>query len=127
MTGSEYEIPPIVAHDILQKFRQFVETNKVGSEHTIEAYGEILTATLVRAYCPEKQPYCEVEFEDTKYGGLATFKLDAKTGKLEIVSSDFPYPGEYIIAQKVLGIPMKQTDDFCISVEHFLHCSKRRW
>ncbi|MCS7124539.1 MAG: hypothetical protein NZ932_03890 [Candidatus Bathyarchaeota archaeon] len=127
MTGSEYEIPIKNAEEILQKFRRFKQNNKLGSEHSVQALGETLTVRLSRTLCSEKYPYCEVEFEDTKYGGLANFKVDAKTGRIEIVGSDFPYPGEYVIAEELLGIPIKHTDDYCIVVEHFLHCSKRRW
>jgi hypothetical protein len=141
--GSQYEVDLETAVAIRQRMQDFLKKHPIGMEFTtpVEYRGESqdITATVTAmSRCPddEKKP-CEIELREKQYGGFAniTLEIDRKSaiqgrGYLAISGADFPYPAEYIIANKEVGIKVVEDTDWCIIPEGEVvpkHCSKRRW
>lgn len=134
--GSEYEVDADTAKAIRQSLKNFLKAHPQGTTLTTFAMGEhVETLVTARSRCPEDEKLpCEIELQHTKYGGYANYSVDMKekAGIVTITGADFPYPAEFIIAQKEMGIHVVEDQDWCLlqfgeSSLMPVYCSKRRW
>jgi len=141
--GSQYEVDLETAVAIRQRMNDFLKTHPPGTEFTTEVeyrdmYEHVTTTVTATSRCPddESKP-CEIELRDKKYGGFANISIEIEPkgvivgrGFIAISGADFPYPAEFIIAKRQIGINVVEDTDWCIIPEGEVtpkHCSKRRW
>ena len=142
--GSQYEVDLETAMAIRQRMNHFLKTQPAGSEFTTEVeYHDmrerVTTVVTAMSRCPDDETKpCEIELRDKKFGGFANISIEIERdptkflgrGFMAISGADFPYPAEYIIANKQIGIKVVEDTDWCIIPEGEVtpkYCSKRRW
>lgn len=138
--GSSYEVDLETARAIRKKMQTFVENNPPGAIITEEFQGETLRLRVTKGgtLCPpDESQTCRIELQHLEYGGYANYELDIEKepkgflgrGSIEITGADFPYPAEFLFANKHF-MRIVEDKDWCIipEGEHTpKHCSKRRW
>ena len=134
--GSEYEVDLETARHIRRALKTFIKNHPPGTQISTFVMGEpVETEVTKNSRCPEDEALpCEVELRHKKYGGYANYSVNLreKTGEVVISGADFPYPAEFVIAQKELGIPVAEDRDWCLfefgeTSTRPTYCSKRRW
>lgn len=137
--GSEYEVSDEVFETIFKGVKAFVDANPPGT--IIEHSGRKMRVTAAtNCVTRERGQSCEVELQELVSGGYADINIDQKielrddrtekTNEVKITGADFPYPLEFMIAKDKMGIPVVESEDWCIAGESSPlgeFCSKRRW
>jgi len=137
--GSEYEVSDEVFERIFKGVKAFVDANSPG---TIIEHSGLKMRVTDGTYCitGERSQSCKVELQELVSGGYANIEIDQKielrddrvekTNEVRITGADFPYPLEFMVAKDKIGIPLIESEDWCIAGESAPlgeFCSKRRW
>lgn len=137
--GSEYEVDDDKVFDgILGSLEQFLQKNPPGT--MIEHSGVRMKVTAA-SECrrSDREHSCELELQSgeggyANIGARTLFELrdDAveRINTVKISGADFPFPLEFLVAKDEIGIPVVESQDWCIAgaskpLGEF--CSKRRW